>query len=115
MTTVDTLRNDDIAREGSRILGFYGVLLANVASFGILFFWLTGAIHLWSGNGGQIALLGLEGFALLLFWAYPVVALLSLAAWLLYLARLDLLALGLAGAPLALSVLYYLWLVMVGA
>lgn len=112
MTTASSLRYDEIEREGNRVLSFYGILLSNVGAFGILFFWLTGAIHLWSGNGGLINVLGLAGLPLLLFWLFPVVVLLSLAGWLLYLARQDLLALGLAAAPIGLAALYYLWLVV---
>lgn len=112
MTTVEMGLSDQSEREANRILGFYGLLLANLGSFGILFFWLTGAIHLWTGNGGQVTLLGLDGLALIAFWVFPLIVVLSLASWFLYLARLDLLALGLAGAPIGLAVLYYLWLVM---
>ena len=113
MTTVHTFRNDDeLAGESNRILAFFGILLSNVASFGILFFWLTGAVHLWRSNGGQINLLALDGLPLLLFWALPFVVLASLAAWLLYLARLDLPALALAAAPIGLTIIYYLWLVV---
>ncbi|MEX2534869.1 MAG: hypothetical protein WD273_04635 [Trueperaceae bacterium] len=113
MTTVHSRTYDnEVERDGNRVLGFFGLLLSNIGSFGILFFWLIGAVHLWSGNGGQINLLGLDGFALVLFWSFPVVVMLSLAAWLLYLARLDLPALGLAAAPIGLAVLYYLWLVI---
>ena len=104
--------DDDIAGEGNRILSFFGILFSNVGSFGIMFFWLIGAIHLWTGNGGQINLIALDGLPLLLFWAFPLVVIVSLAAWLLYLARLDLPALALAAAPIGLAVLYYLWLVL---
>ncbi|MEX2542473.1 MAG: hypothetical protein WD314_11720 [Trueperaceae bacterium] len=112
MTTAELGTSDQSERESNRVLGFYGLLLANLGSFGILFFWLIGAIHLWTGNGGQVTLLGLDGLALVAFWVFPVVVVLSLASWLLYLARLDLPAFGLAGAPIGLAVLYYLWLVM---
>ncbi|HEX7003073.1 MAG TPA: hypothetical protein VF168_02670 [Trueperaceae bacterium] len=104
--------NDEIAREGNRVLTFFGILLSNVGSFGITLFWVMGAIHLWQTNGGQINLLGLEGLSLVLFWALPLVVVVSLAAWLLYLAKLDLPALALAAAPIGLTVLYYLWLVL---
>lgn len=112
MTTSEMGLSDRSEREANRILAFYGVLLANLGSFGILFFWLIGAINLLTGNGGQITLLGLDGIGLVAFWTFPVVVVLSLASWPLYLARLDLPALGLAGAPIGLAVLYYLWLVM---
>ena len=113
MTTVYTHpHNEELAREGNRILAFFGILLSNIGSFGIMFFWLIGAIHLWQRNGGQVNLLALDGFALVLFWALPFVVIVSLAAWLLYLARLDLPALALAAAPIGLTVLYYLWLVL---
>jgi hypothetical protein len=114
MTTAISGRHDETEREANRVLSFYGILLANAGSFGILFFWLLGAIHLWTGNGGQINLVGLEGLALVAFWVFPLLVVLSLGGWLLYLARLDLPALGLAGAPIGLAVLYYLWLVMAG-
>lgn len=112
MTIAETRLHDETEREAVRVLSFFGVLLGNLGSFGILFFWLTGAIQLLSGNGGQILLLGLEGVGLVLFWAFPLVVLISLAAWVLYLGRLDLPAVGLAGAPVALVVAYYLWLVL---
>lgn len=104
--------NDDIARESNRILTFFGILLSNAGSFGIAFFWLIGAIQLLRGDSAHINLLYLEGLPLILFWALPVVVVLSLASWLLYLARLDLPALALAAAPIGLTVLYYLWLVV---
>jgi hypothetical protein len=112
MTTTEAAHDYDTEREAIRVMGFFGVLLANVASFGILFFWLIGAVLMLTGNGGQLLLLGLDGLALVLFWSLPLVVLVSLAAWFLYLARLDLPAIGLAGAPIALTVLYYLWLVL---
>ena len=112
MTTVYSQAHDDIAREGNRILTFFGILLSNIGSFGITFFWLTGAIHLWQTNGGQINLLALDGLSVVLFWALPLIVILSLASWLLYLARLDLPALALAASPIGLTVLYYLWLVL---
>lgn len=112
MTGTDARSFSDNGQEGARILGFYGVLLANLASFGVLFFWIIGAMHLLTGNGGLMNELGLDGLALVLFWAYPLVVVLSLAAWLLYFARLDLPALAVAGSPVGLVVLYYLWLVM---
>lgn len=113
MTTAESSLYAETERDANRILSFYGLLFANLGSFGILFFWLMGAIHLWSGNGGQINTLGLSGLALTGFWVYPIVVIVSLAAWLLYLARLDLPALGLAAAPIGLAVLYYLWLVLI--
>lgn len=112
MTVADTRRHDETEWEAMRILSFVGVLLGNLASFGILFFWLTGAIQLLTGNGGMMLLLSLEGTSLVLFWTLPLVVLASLAAWLLYLWRLDLPAVGLAGAPVALVIAYYLWLVL---
>lgn len=113
MTTAHSNGHDhDIARESTRILTFYGILLSNLGSFGILYFWMTGAVQLLTERGGPINLIYLEGLPLVLFWALPVVVVVSLASWLLYLARLDLLALGLAAAPIGLTVLYYLWLVV---
>lgn len=103
---------DEIAREGYRVLTFFGILLSNIGSFGILYFWTTGAIQLLFEVGGHLDLLNLDGLPLLLFWSLPIIVIVSLAAWLLYLARLDLPALGLAAAPIGLTVLYYLWLVV---
>lgn len=101
----------EIAREGGRILTFYGILVANGLAFGALLFWLIGAIRLLSGSGGLINQLELGGVELGLYWAMPVVVVLSLLSWLAYLLKLDQVALAIAGSPLAVGVLYYLWLV----
>ena len=100
-----------VERTGARTVAFYGVLLANIGSFGILFFWLIGSILLVTRNGGQIFLLELDGVDRWLYFAFPVVVLVSLGAWLLHLLRLDRAAVALAGLPIVSAVLYYIYLV----
>lgn len=87
----------------------FGWLLMLLGGGGLLFVWVTGAVGLLTGNAGTIVLLELEGAWRLLFLAYPFVFLVSvvLGAALVALKK-DLLSLGVAGAPLALSVVYYL-------
>lgn len=100
-----------VERAGARTAAFYGVLLANIGSFGILFFWIIGTVLLVTRNGGHVFLLQLDGLERWLYFAYPAVVLVSLGAWLLHLLRLDRAALALAGLPIVAAILYYLYLV----
>ena len=110
MTTASTYDYRASEQMAPRILTFFGILLSNGGAFFVLF-WSMGAGHLLTNNGGLINLLQLEGIMLTLFWAYPVVVVLSLSAWLFYLFRMDKIALPIAAAPIGLFVIYYLYLV----
>lgn len=97
--------------ENDRTLTLFGILGAHLGSFGVMYFWLTGAILLFTGNGGQIVeITGLNATERLLFLAYPAVVLVSLLAWVFYFLKRDLPALGLAGLPVVYAVLYYFYL-----
>ncbi len=111
MTTASTYDYRASEQMAPRILTFFGILLSNGGAFFVLLFWSMGAGHLLTNNGGLINLLQLEGIMLTLFWAYPVVVVLSLSAWLFYLFRMDKIALPIAAAPIGLFVIYYLYLV----
>ena len=50
----DTLRPDIKANEFDRVLTVFGILAGHLGSFAVLYFWLTGAILLFTGNGGQL-------------------------------------------------------------
>lgn len=110
MTVAYDAHHHDAPDEG-QALGFFGIALANLLTFGILYFWIMGAVLLVTQNGGLIVELGLTGTLRTLYFAYPVIALLSLTCWLFYLARREIAALLVAGTPIALATLYYLWLV----
>lgn len=97
--------------ENDRALTVFAMLGAHLGSFGILYFWLTGAILLFTGNGGQLVeMVHLGGTERLLYLGYPVLVLLSLFGWVFYALRRDLLAVGLAGLPIVGTVLYFFWL-----
>lgn len=97
--------------ENDRTLTLFGILGAHLGSFGVMYFWLTGAILLFTGNGGQIVeMTHFSATERLLFLAYPAVVLLSLFSWVFYFLRRDLLALGLAGLPVVYAVLFYFYL-----
>jgi hypothetical protein len=93
-----------------RVLVLFGLLGANLGSFAILFFWITGAVLLLTGNGGQILTAELSGLERTLYLAYPVAVLVSLFSWVFFAVRRDLMALGLAGLPVVLAIGYYLYL-----
>ena len=70
------------ANENDRTLTFFGILAGHLGSFGVLYFWLTGAILLFTGNGGQLVeIVRFSGTERLLYLGYPVVVLLSLFSW----------------------------------
>jgi hypothetical protein len=101
---VEQARND-------RVLVVYGMLASHLASFGVLYFWVMGAVLLFTGNGGQILDMELGDTERLLYLAYPAVVLISLAAWGFYALKRDLVALGLASLPVVLAVAYFIYLV----
>jgi hypothetical protein len=97
--------------KNDRALVVFGMLAAHLGAFGVLYFWLVGAILLFTGNGGQILDLHLTDIERTLYLAYPLVVLLSLSGWGFYALRRDLPALGLAGLPVLLAVAYFIYLV----
>lgn len=97
--------------ENDRALTVFAMLGAHLGSFGILYFWLTGAILLFTGNGGQLLeIVHLSDTERLLYLGYPVLVLISLGGWGFYALRRDLLAVGLAGLPIVGAVVYFFWL-----
>ena len=102
----------DEAADNERVLALYGIILAAIPSLGILFFWAMGAIALLTGNGGQILDLQLSGLWRTLFFALPVVVLVSLAGAMgLFALRRHREAVGLAGLPIVATLAYYFALV----
>lgn len=97
--------------ENDRTLTLFGILAAHLGSFGVLYFWITGAILLFTGNGGQIVeIVNFTATERLLYLAYPAVVLLSLFSWVFYFLRRDLMALGLAGLPVVYAVVFFFYL-----
>ena len=100
------------AVDNERVLSLFGVILAGIGSLGILFFWSMGAIGLLTNDGGQILDLRLTGIWLTLFWALPVVVLVSIAGAIgLFALRRHKEAVGLAGLPIIATIAYYFALV----
>lgn len=93
-----------------RVLTVFGMLAAHLGSFAVMYFWLTGAILLFTGNGGQLVeLTALSGVERWLFLAYPAVVLISLLGWVFFALKRDLLAIGLAGLPVVYAIAYYFY------
>lgn len=90
-------------------LALIGVLLTAVAVMGTVFFWAMGAIIRVIHDDGIINMMPLEGPSLILFFAYPIVAVVALllAVGLLLLRR-PTEALGVAGLPLVGLTAFYL-------
>lgn len=116
MTQARTSSNPLDTDPGSdRSLIIFGLAFSAIGALGILFFWVISAILLITENGGLILQIELDGLWLTAYWAYPFVAFAALAAaGVLYLMKRDQAALGVAGAPVALSVLYYLAFNLIG-
>jgi|GEM_PF-987268 len=107
----DTLRPDIKANEFDRVLTVFGILAGHLGSFAVLYFWLTGAILLFTGNGGQLVeIVDLNSVERMLYLAYPVVVLVSFIAWLFFALKRDLVAIGVAGLPVVCAVLYFFYL-----
>lgn len=99
------------SHENDRTLVIFGLLGAHLGAFGILYFWITGAILLFTGNGGQLVeLMQPTQVERWLYLAYPAVVLLSLFSWVFYALKRDLMALGLAGLPVVAAVVYFFYL-----
>ncbi len=89
----------------------YGWVLMLLGGGGLLFVWVIAAIGLLTGDAGTIVLLELEGAWRVVFLAYPFVFLVSLVlGGALVALKQDLASLAVAGAPVVLSVVYYLGL-----
>jgi hypothetical protein len=112
--------NETVAEDRTLIL--YVMLVAQVGTLGILFFWAMGALLQLTQNGGQINSLRLDtigpgflqfGFGRIAYFSYPVVAFgASTISWLLYWHRRHLPAVAFAGFPVVGTVLFYLTLVV---
>ncbi len=86
----------------------YGWIAALLASGGLLFFWVMGAIDLLTGEGGLILQLRLEGIWRMLFLAYPFVFVIALVLGAVLVAlRRDFESIAAVGAPVVLALLYY--------
>ena len=98
---------------GDRVLALFSALLVQLVGLGVLFFWVMGLILLFSGNGGQINDIGLNGFPLMVYYAYPVLlGIFSLVGWLAFYRKLDIVALGALSVAPGVLLLLYLGLVM---
>lgn len=100
--------------DNERLLGAFGMVFGFLGTFMIAVFWSMGAVLKATHNGGTIVQLNLTGIWNTLFWLFPVVAAGSvvLALGLFWLKRFKEAA-GIAAAPVALVVLYYIALVQV--
>lgn len=104
--------SDGDAIDNERVLSLFGIILQSIGSLGILFFWTIGAIGLLTNNGGQILELGLTGIWRLLFWALPILVVVSIAGAVgLFALRRHKEAAGLAGLPIIATLVYYFALV----
>src|SRR5690625_5324729 len=94
----DTLRPDIKANEFDRVLTVFGILAGHLGSFAVLYFWLTGAILLFTGHGRQLVeIFDLNSVERTVYLAYPVVVLVSFIAWLFFARRRELVAIGVGG------------------
>jgi hypothetical protein len=90
----------------------FGWAAALLGGGGILYFWVMGAVLLLRGAEGQIQFLQAEPLWRTLYWAYPLVFVLSLVIGGVLLAlRRDLASVAAAGAPVALAIGYYFALI----
>src|SRR5690554_6459203 len=97
--------------DNDRILTVFAMLGAHLGSFGIMYFWLTGLVLLFTGNGGQLVEIAhLNNMERLLFLSYPAVVLLSLFGWVFFAFKRDLLAVGLAGLPIVCAIMYFFYM-----
>ncbi|SRR5690554_5244398 len=111
VSSVPDTRTQRSATDNDRVLTVFGMLGAHLGSFGILYFWLTGAILLFTGNGGQLVEIArLNNVERILYLSYPVVVLLSLFGWVFYAMKRDLMAIGLAGLPVVCAIVYFFYL-----
>ena len=99
---------------GDRSGTLLGAAAGVFGSGAVLFFWIMGAIGLFTRTGGTIDQLGLEGLWRTAFLAYPVVFVAALVAGAVLVAlKRDVEAVGAFGLPLAAAVVYFVALVHV--
>jgi hypothetical protein len=90
----------------------FGWAAALLGGGGILYFWVMGAILLLNGGEGQIQFLQAEPFWRSLYFAYPIVFVVSvIVGGVLVALRRDLMSIGVAGAPVVLAIGYYFALI----
>lgn len=98
--------------DNERLLGVFGMIFGFLGTFLIGIFWIMAAVLKFTGNGGIIVQLDLQGIWNTLFWAFPFVALgsivLALGAFALGRAKE---AAGISFLPTIAVTLYYLALV----
>src|SRR5699024_8869739 len=108
---VASMPDSEAQQANDRALTVFGMLGAHLGAFGVLYFWLTGAILLFTGNCGQLVeITRLSDVERVLFLAYPAVVLLSLVSWVFFALKKDLVALGLAGLPIVCVIGYFFYL-----
>lgn len=104
--------NDEEKVDNERLLGVFGIIFGFLGTFMVSIFWTMAAVLKFTGNGGIIVQLDLQGVWNTLFWAFPIVALgsvvVTLAAFALGRAKE---AAGIAFLPTIAVTLYYLALV----
>jgi hypothetical protein len=100
---------------GERVLSLFTMFALQIVGLGIAIFWAMGVVLLLTGNGGQIQeALNTSGLRNA-FFAYPVVLIVaSLAAWLAFWRKADLIALGAMSAPAGYMLLLYLYKILIG-
>lgn len=96
---------------GERVLSTFSMILMQVVGLGVLFFWVMGAIMLFTGNGGQINDINLTPFWRNIYFAFPfLLILLSPIAWLAYFRQADILANTILVAPVGiLGIMYFFY------
>ncbi len=97
---------------GDRSGTLLGVAAGALGSGAILYFWIMGAIGLFTQTGGTINQLELEGYWRFAFLAYPLVFIAAtvVGSALLALKR-DLEAVGVFGLPVVAAVMYFVALI----
>ena len=114
------VHNETLAEDRTLIL--YVMLIAQVATLGILFFWAMGALLQLTQNGGHINSLQLDtigpgflhfGLGRILYFSYPFVAFgASAIGWFLFWHRWHRPAVLFCGFPVVGTVIFYLALVL---
>jgi hypothetical protein len=100
---------------GDRVLALFTMFALQIASLGIALFWAMGVILLITKNGGQIQdALNTPGLRNA-FFVYPVVLIIgSIAGWLAFWRKADLVAILAVAAPTGYMTLLYLYKVLIG-
>jgi hypothetical protein len=100
---------------GDRVLVLFSLFALQIVALGIALFWTMGVVLLITKNGGQIQdALNTPGLRNA-FFVYPVVLIVgSIAGWLAFWRKADLIALGAMAAPAGYMVLLYLYKILIG-